>query len=427
MIYFGDKTINEVYYGSQLVYRNPAPPSPVPPSLVEGLLTYGNNQGLIVTKEKNLFKTTTVDGWTQVNDSIFNGKTEKAYVENKQNGGGCYVITTDGNAYYSNDTFLSYSQITGITGCAMMSTNTEGGVHAQGSSRWAVAVTKTGDLYEIVDGAATKVTTSGLAANTAWAKCFVAGNSGISNRFSGYAIDKNGNLWVTGRDTYHQLGIGTLGDQANWVKTSLVNIKIVFALGGSYNTSAAWAIDSNNDIWITGDKFTQTSWTKITVTGIAGNAWFAVGGTTGSDTQQYNNSIYIVTKDGNIWFSSGGDYNSSWTKFGAPTNLTNGHCVALVARPTDDQAMILALDDAGRVYGTDGPTNWWLVPNSATFTNGTVAKIYRNGSHAWSGDTIKGWLIDTAGNLYYFSKTSGNFNATDTFTKSAVTALNGKL
>jgi alpha-tubulin suppressor-like RCC1 family protein len=64
-----------------------------------------------------------------------------------------------------------------------------------------------------------------------------------------YAITNSGDVWVTGYGGLGTLGLGDSSSRDVWVKSSLTNIVSMYT--AQYNNEA-YALDSNGDLWVTG-------------------------------------------------------------------------------------------------------------------------------------------------------------------------------
>ena len=134
------------------------------------------------------------------------------------------------------------------------------------------------------------------------------------------ALKSDGTVWATGWNSYGQLGLGNSGpgtDKNNWTKTPLVLIKYIIARG-----EQSFALDSYGTVWATGrnsygqlgfaigDTTSRNAWAQTSMTGAVGIS----GGTDHSVALKSDGIVWVTGS--NAWGQLGlGNYNDKqvWT------------------------------------------------------------------------------------------------------------------
>ena len=199
-----------------------------------------------------------------------------------------------------------------------------------------------------------------------------------------YSIDEGGDLWITGKNTYGQLGRGNTDDIEAWEKAPEITATSKVKKLVSYN-AAVYAVTEDGKLWVTG-KNDQGQ------LGIGNNSKVTIWKTLESPTQvseiyDYGASVYALTETGNLWVTGNnadgqlglGDSTArnTWQQIvsvGQVNQLVNrANSVYLVT--TDGELWVCGKNSAGQLGIGSSPNpleNWQQIPKA---TLGTVRKL----------------------------------------------------
>jgi hypothetical protein len=245
--------------------------------------------------------------------------------------------------------------------------------------------------------------------DTAWIRRY-NGPGDSTDWANGIAVDDGSNVYVTG----YSYGSGTGSDYATIKYDSSGNELLVRRYNGSgnsYDLAYAIAVDSSNNIYVTGvsDRGFQTYYTTIKYYPDGDTAWvrwYEVPGAASAITVDTYSNVYVT---GRSWDSTGTDYDCATIKY-----FPNGD-TAWVRRYNgpgngSDEGWAIAVDGLGNVYITGESYG------SGTDYDYCTIKYYTNGNTAWvktyngpgnAQDYARAIVVDGSDNVYVTGSSYG--------------------
>jgi alpha-tubulin suppressor-like RCC1 family protein len=158
----------------------------------------------------------------------------------------------------------------------------------------------------------TKATTYGLAGHV----LKIAANSGSKegqDNTSAFVVTDDGFLLVTGYNWDGQLGIGTNTNVLTWKKITTIQRVVDVSVSAIATSTSAYVITEDGQMWVSGrNQFGQlglgslsnvTNWTKINIDGLSGFVSKVVSNGLG-----FTLSAYTITKNGDLWVTGKNNY-----------------------------------------------------------------------------------------------------------------------
>ena len=191
-------------------------------------------------------------------------------------------------------------------------------------------------------------------------------NSLVTGDYSIYALTEGGDLWVTGKNTVGQLGVGDVIDRNTWEKvTNSTDISkpsgVNSLVTGGYSI---YALTEGGDLWVTGDNTvgqlgvgdtdSRDTWSKVTNSADSSKL-------SGVNSLVANGSAYALTETGDLWVTGYNAYGqlgvgdianqTTWEKVtnSADNNKPNA-IVSLVTSSYSTSVSAYALTETGDLW-----------------------------------------------------------------------------
>jgi uncharacterized delta-60 repeat protein len=347
-------------------------------------------------------------GWT----NIYNGP------DNGEDHGYAIAVDTNSNVYVT-----GWSDSSGYYDYATIKYNSSGdtawikrydGPSGRNDFAYGITVDESGNVY--VTGTSYDLTTGfdyatikyKPSGDTAWIRRYNS-SSNNSDRAYGIAVDKSGNVYVTGTSSY---------DYATIKYTSTGDFDWIRRYDGPANDiseARAIAIDSNNNVYVTGHskgEFSGSDYATIKYTSSGDTVWIQRHDV---DNDQDEANAIAVDDSGNCYVTgetknANNDFDYTTIKY---KPLGDTAWIRKYDGPAnnDDLAYSIAVDKSGYVYVTG-----WSEDPSAHYDYATI-KYTPSGDTAWirryegsvgSEDQASVVAVDESGNVFVTGRSEGS-------------------
>ena len=279
---------------------------------------------------------------------------------------------------------------------------------------YGIAVDESGNIY--VTGASYDLTTNydyvtikyTPLGDTAWIRRYNSPSDNPDKAY-GIAVDKNGNVYVTGRSSYDYATI-------KYTPTGVIDwIRRYDGPANDISEARAIAIDSSSNVYVTGyskGEFTNSDYATIKYTSSGDTAWIKRYDV---DNNQDEANAIAVDDSGNCYVTgatknTNNDFDYSTIKYTPSGDIA---WIRTYDGPAnnDDLAYSIAVEESGNVYVTG-----WSEAPSAIYDYATI-KYTPSGDIAWirrysgpgnSEDQASAVAVDGSGNVYVTGRSVGS-------------------
>lgn len=266
----------------------------------------------------------------------------------------------------------------------------------------------TGTSYDLTtnyDYATIKYTPTG---DTAWVRRYNSPSDNPDKAY-GIAVDKNGNVYVTGRSSYDYATI-------KYTPTGVIDwIRRYDGPANDISEARAIAIDSNSNVYVTGystGEFSQYDYATIKYTSSGDTVWIKRYNV---DNDQDEANAIAVDDSGNCYVTgetknTNNDFDYSTIKY---TSSGDTAWIRTYDGPAnnDDLAYSIAVDESGNVYVTGWSEDSGLHYDYATIKytpSGDIAWTRRYEGSVGSEDQASAVAVDESGNVIVTGRSEGS-------------------
>jgi uncharacterized delta-60 repeat protein len=297
---------------------------------------------------------------------------------------------------------------------------------------YAIATDESGNVY--VTGTSYDLTTSydyatikyKPSGDTAWVRRYNS-PSDNSDKAYGIAVDKNGNVYITGESSYDYATI-------KYTPTGVLEwIRRYDGPANDISKAYAIAVDTNSNVYVTGyskGEFSGYDYATVKYTSSGDTAWIQRYNV---DNDQDEAHAIAVDDSGNCYVTgetknTNNDFDYTTIKY-KPSGDTAWIRKYDGPENNDDRAYSVAVDESGNVYVTGWSQNSSAHYKYATIkytSSGDIAWIRRYEGSVGSEDQASAVAVDGSGNVFVTGRSEGSGNefdyATIKYTSSGDTA-----